>query len=235
MIELSKYLQDEQAAENYLYEKGILKNFTTCPHCGSDKLGNLSRSRIKCYKCKKEWNKRKGSFLEGKHVSYSKFIGVLKLFNEDYGFTEISRELILDRKTTQEILSEMLALLLDANNIQITNLEQPSILLLDKAKQIVLCSKENFQVSDNKSYIELSFDRYKGTGGLYSFMINAKFVGNQKDKLALNNFLGFSKMRLISFRGIKSEKLFQYLSETIIRFNLRESNFNDYLLKILSK
>ena len=45
LIELSKYLQDE---------KGILKRFTECPYCGSDKIGNVSRDRIKCYKCKKE-------------------------------------------------------------------------------------------------------------------------------------------------------------------------------------
>jgi len=89
LIELSEYLQDEQAAENYLYEKGILKRFTECPYCKSDKIGYISRSRVKCYKCKKEWHKRKASFLEGKQISFSKFIAFLKLYSDEMGIIRL--------------------------------------------------------------------------------------------------------------------------------------------------
>ena len=52
LIELSKYLQDEEAAGNYLYEKGILKKYTECPYCKLDMIGNIRRGRVKGYKCK---------------------------------------------------------------------------------------------------------------------------------------------------------------------------------------
>ena len=235
LIELSKYLQDEKAAEDYLYEKGILKRFTECPYCGSEKIGNISRGRIKCYKCKKEWHKRKGSFLEGKHISCSKFIGLIKLVVDDYGLTEISCDLVLDRKTVQETHNDLMSILLKQHKLISIDLEKPSVIFLSKNKEIRLINKDEFTQSQNsiKGFIEISFDRYKGTGGLYSFLINAKYYGNQKEQQALNNFLSFTKMRLISFRGIKYSNLFDYLTETIIRFNLREQDYYEYILKMI--
>ncbi|MFA7420573.1 MAG: hypothetical protein WCZ90_12885 [Melioribacteraceae bacterium] len=38
LIELSKYLNDEAQAKKYLLENGILKNWTHCTHCNSDKI-----------------------------------------------------------------------------------------------------------------------------------------------------------------------------------------------------
>lgn len=233
LIELSKYLQDEQAAEDYLYAKEILKRFTVCPHCGSDKLGHISRGRIKCYKCKKEWHKRKGSFLEGKHITSSKFIGFLKLYANDYGLTELSSELYLDRKTTIEVQSELQSKLLDKNNISLIDFKKEAIIHIGKSKEIMLSSKEHLP-NEVKSYMQLSFTRFKGTGGLYTFLINSKFVGNKKEQQQLNNFMGYTKMRLISFRGIKHDKLLDYLIETIIRFNNRDKLFYNYLVEILS-
>jgi transposase len=111
LLELSYYHQKEEASKNYLLEKGILKNFTECPYCGSDKIGSIRRDRKRCYKCKKEWHQRKGSFLESRHISYSKFIGFLKLYADDYSLFIISKELIIEYKSLKILFRDISTLL----------------------------------------------------------------------------------------------------------------------------
>ena len=104
LIELSSFLQDESAAQTYLTEKKILREFYVCPFCKSEKIGNIRRDRMRCYKCKKEWHRRKGSFLESRHISYSKFIGLLKLYSSRISILiRLADELSLDRKTVAEL------------------------------------------------------------------------------------------------------------------------------------
>ena len=78
LIGLSKYIQNETATENYLIEKGILKAFTNRPYCDSDKVKNTELNLIKCYSCKNEWHKRKGSSLQGKQQSESFYLNIGK-------------------------------------------------------------------------------------------------------------------------------------------------------------
>src|ERR1035438_1926043 len=91
--ELSGYLQDEFAAENWLRGRDILKTFESCPLCGSGHLGRIRRERLKCYECRGEWNTRKGSYLESKHLALSKFIGIMKMFCDEVSASKCSYEL----------------------------------------------------------------------------------------------------------------------------------------------
>ena len=63
LIELSSFLQDESAAQTYLKEKQILREFYLCPFCKSDKIGDIRRNRIKCYSAKKNGIEEREAFL----------------------------------------------------------------------------------------------------------------------------------------------------------------------------
>ena len=80
LLELSELLLDEKKAEEYLLKVGILKTFTECEKCGSNRITKISRGRHRCSNCESEWSMKKGSVLYNNKLSYSKFIGIVKLF-----------------------------------------------------------------------------------------------------------------------------------------------------------
>ena len=66
IVKLSEVTADEQRAEEFLREIGILRSFAECPCCGNKHFGKVRRNFYKCYRCKREWSIRKGSVLEKK-------------------------------------------------------------------------------------------------------------------------------------------------------------------------
>ena len=50
---LSKVVSEEQEAEKFLREKGILKEFRSCPYCGKKRFGRVRRNFYRCYHCKR--------------------------------------------------------------------------------------------------------------------------------------------------------------------------------------
>ncbi len=233
LIELSKYLQDEEAAEKYLYEKGILKIFVNCPYCSSEKIGNIRRSRMKCYKCKKEWHKRKGSFLEGKQITFSKFVAFIKLYDGEIGVNQISHELELDIKSTIALHSEFRkALIQNFEQFSLTK-SYRAILSGDRGElKLQFLSEKEFPQAEK--YYVLEFKRYKELGSLYSFLIQAQWSGKNKSQQAFfNSFLSFAKMKLITYRGIKIDFVADYLCELVIRYNNRHTDFHKIILNSL--
>jgi len=100
---LAKIAADEEKAESYLREKGILKTFTECPYCGNEHFGKVRRNSYKCYRCKREWSPRKGSILENSKVIFSKFLLVLKLFELEVSVLKASKESKLAYRTTYRL------------------------------------------------------------------------------------------------------------------------------------
>jgi transposase len=103
LIELSELLLDDNKAEKYLLEVGILKTFTHCDKCGSEKLGRIRRGKIKCYKCKHEWNIKKGSVLDGSKLEMKKFILFIKLVDFGFNNQKIQDELNMNRITVKKL------------------------------------------------------------------------------------------------------------------------------------
>lgn len=230
LIELAKYLNDEELAEQYLLDKGILKTWTHCPHCNSDKLGKISRGRIKCYKCKKEWHKRKDSFLEGRHISSSKFIAFLKLYSDEIGVNQITSELLLDKKTVIELTKEIRKI---TTNEYVAGISENSNSAILFEKDKTLHVKFDSQNVMHDSYV-IDFVRYKEQGNLYSFLIESDARVDKRGKVnSIDRFLSFAKMKLISYRGVKIEYLKGYLIELVVKFNLMDISFYDYVLKRL--
>jgi hypothetical protein len=76
--------------------------------------------------------------------------------------------------------------------------------------------------ADNKNYVIIEPERYKEVGGLYSFLIKAKWVGrNIGYKNSLNAFLSYIKMKTVSYRGLSEGQFIQYFSEQILKYNCR--------------
>ncbi|MBX3006937.1 MAG: transposase [Melioribacteraceae bacterium] len=239
LIELSKYLQDEQAAEDYLYEKEILKRFTVCPHCGSNKLGHISRGRIKCYKCKKEWHKRKGSFLEGKKISAGILISILKMFSSGYSANHISKELSLDYKTANEICEKIRQIILKNHFVNINFLKEEYFLFQvnnSDDTDVLIC--ETIPIQDKKflsyAYGKLILKRTKTYDDLLTFSFNFTWISKpSKRKIyQVDRFLSYLSQRLHTYRGVNYDKFISYLCENLIRFNIGEEAF---FLKIFNE
>ena len=169
LIELSYYLQNEEASREYLQQQGILKTFTNCPNCNSEKIGNIRRDRMKCYKCKKEWHRRKGSFLESRHISYTKFIGLLKLYSAEYGVMGTSKELDLDIKSVIEIFESLRYQLFSKYLSSCCSFSENIFLLSSRNSGIIVCN--TLADINSNSYGQLSTKRKKCEDKSYSFEI----------------------------------------------------------------
>jgi len=105
LLELTRYTNDEESAEAYLREQGILKTYEECPYCGSKRFNRVRRFKYKCYSCHREWGVRRGSILEGLRVPFTKFLMAIKLFELDTSVREASKQLGLAYNTVYNIHS----------------------------------------------------------------------------------------------------------------------------------
>ena len=103
LLELNKIILDENKCEEYLREVGILKSFTNCPKCESDKLGMIRGDRYRCYTCKNEWTRRKGSVLSVTRFSNAEFLICLKYFSLEFSAEQTSQEFNLNYKTVRTL------------------------------------------------------------------------------------------------------------------------------------
>jgi transposase len=103
LVDLGRYTGDEEAAETYLRDHGLLVSYTTCPHCGGTRLGRIRRQRYKCYGCRREWGVRKGSIFERSQVPFSTLLLAVKLFELDMSVREAARQLGLAYNTAYRL------------------------------------------------------------------------------------------------------------------------------------
>jgi transposase len=103
MVKLSKVIADEQRAEKFLREIGILKTFRKCSYCGNKHFGKVRRNFYKCYRCKREWSVRKGSILERTKIPFNKFVLALKLFELEIPVLKACKELELSYNTVHKL------------------------------------------------------------------------------------------------------------------------------------
>jgi transposase-like protein len=236
LIELSKYLQDEKAAENYLYEKGILKKFTECPYCKSDKIGNIRRGRVKYYKCKKEWHKRSGSILESKHIECGSFVALLKLFSDGIGVTEATFQLELNVKTVIMIYDELAEAILNEYSIdsKIFSNEEFYIAQIEDSEIQVLKNLPTAK-SKNVTYGKFRMLRTRNLDQSYSFSYEFDWVQakDRANKNNINRFLNYLKHNLAIYRGISQKHFQQYFGILLIRYNAQEKDLFNILLKSL--
>ncbi len=232
LIELSKYLQDEDLAEQYLIEKRILKNFTNCPYCNSEKIGHIRRGKIKCYSCKKEWNKRKGSFLEFRRIKYSKFIAFIKLYSEDYNFNQIASELNIDIKSTTLLHLDLRRSIVN-DFINTLNLSASKIILFQESNHIVLkYLRKEETINQAIEHYQLCIKRSYGIGKTYSFKlktIKSKNIDSENNDL--DRFINYAIQKLRDFNSSRIENALLYLAELCIKYNRQEEEFYEIIIQ----
>ena len=103
LVELSRVVVDEVAAEEFLRGVGVLRRFDVCPFCGGVGFGRVRRGRYRCYGCGREWGARWGSVLEGLRAPLSKFVLAVKLFEMDLSVRQAARQLELAYNTVYDI------------------------------------------------------------------------------------------------------------------------------------
>ncbi len=233
LIELSKYLNDEDLAELYLLEKGILKTWINCPHCNSEKLGKISRGRIKCYKCKKEWHKRKDSFLEGKHIDDRVFIAILKLFSEGYGVIETASQLGLNDKTIIEIYEELTNAVFKICSLPTETFSESEFYLCQRSiSKIEPLNISCFEKIRSETFGKLSMLRNRNIDLSYSFTYKFEWMNttNRSYKNNINRFLNFLKHNLAIYRGVSQNHFKQYFGILLIKYNCKEKNLFNIIL-----
>ena len=105
LVELTPHIQSEEAAEEYLRKTGILQTFTECPYCKGERVGKIRRGLYKCYHCRKEWSRRRGSRLERSRVPLQKVLLAIKLFELETSVRKASQQLELAYNTTYGLYS----------------------------------------------------------------------------------------------------------------------------------
>lgn len=231
--ELSRYLQNEEVAEEWLREKNILKTFEACPLCGSGHLGRIRRERYKCYACKREWNTRKGSYLESKHLALSKFIGIMKMFCDEVSASKCSYELEVYRNTVNELYHEFRNTLIgpisDYPDVNLANI----VIVLEGNKVVVSISNKGL-VIPQVSNIRLK--RQKQPDGKYFYNIEYKSISSKKilkaiDKIdGIDVFYRYCQERVLKFRGRDISGLYFTLKELAFRYNHRSESIFDLLI-----
>ena len=180
--ELSRYLLDEDLAEQYLLKQHILKTFTECPKCKSTHLGRIRRQRNKCYECKHEWNIRKDSFLESSHMNLSTFIGCLKFFSDEFSATKCADELEVSRITVNDLFIQLRSKMFMQTQEIPNQTNEVNLQIISSIEGI----KISFDPMAEKVNSSMTMIRSKGIDGSYRYLLKYK---NFRVKNILNSIL----------------------------------------------
>lgn len=244
LIELSELLLDEKKAEQYLLKVNILKTFIYCEKCSSSKLGRIRRGRYKCYGCKAEWSVRKNSILKGLSISCSKFLGLVKLFELEFTATKTSDELSTNLKTTKKLFHDLRLSLSKIDYLKFNTLDE--ILTGDDTR--IFITFENDEISlelasqdtIGSELLKIKRTRVPNREASYLFNISnmdAKTIDRKINSfpIQINYFWRFARLRLNNYRGTKLNYLLLYLKEIEFRYNHRNNNLFQEIIKNLSK
>jgi len=237
LLELSELLLNEKKAEEYLLKVGILKTFTECSKCGSSRITKISRGRHRCNSCLSEWSNKKGSVLYNNNLSYSKFIGIVKLFHLGVPAGVTSVQLSITPKTVEVLYSLLRQVIVSPYEI-ITD-----TVIKDRTQNFAISIINGVvNISPNKNNVKTNLFNMKRTRvpnkeTVYYFdYTNLKPSKIEKciNQMPIEQsyFWRYAREQLQSYRGTKSKYLYMYLKEIEFRYNNRYDNLFD---KIIAK
>ncbi len=244
LIELSELLLDEKKAEEYLLKVGILKTFTECEKCGSNRITKISRGRHRCNSCLSEWSNKKGSVLYNNNLSYSKFIGIVKLFEMGVTANQASIELSINHITVKNNFNTI--------RFAISNVTQADFQTLDKILKDEL-AKFSISITDKgidvgivnngkalQDLFKLKRTRNPSKEVSYSFHYSRLKPEEIEKRLhnfpvEQNHFWRYAKKRLMYYRGTKLNYLYLYLKEIVFRYNNKDENIFDVIIAKIAR
>jgi transposase len=92
MQELIRLLNDEKETMHFLYKRRKSLSSIECPYCRRRKVYLMSRKRIRCRKCRKDYDFLKSSWLGRVRISYSDWLILLKLFELEVSARKASKQ-----------------------------------------------------------------------------------------------------------------------------------------------
>jgi len=239
LLELSELLLDEKKAEEYLLKVGILKTFTECEKCGSNRITKISRGRHRCSNCESEWSMKKGSVLYNNNLSYSKFIGIVKLFELGITAELASIELNTNHITVKNNYNTIRFVISGVKEAEFNDLDQIlrdelakfSISITDKGVEISLLNKEIVA----QDLFKLKRTRNPSKEAAYSFhysRLKPKEIEKRLHNFPIeqNHFWRYAKKWLMYYRGTKLNYLYLYLKEIEFRYNSRNENLFEIII-----
>jgi transposase len=243
IIELITYINNEKRAEEFLRSRGILKTFTRCHNCASDKLGMIRGNKWKCYSCKSEWTRKKNSLLSQFRMKYSEFLLCLKFFELELTAEKTSQQLNLNYKTVNYLFRTIRMLILQSGYYAEINRSQT----LSKEDVFVsICrnrGKLYFDLTSryDNAIAKIKIDRCKiaHSGVIFNASVEILKTMNTKNLIDLpsdlQKFIRFTKEKLFKYRGIDYNYLQLYLKEIEFRFNNLGRDIFELLIVEISK
>lgn len=236
LIELSELLLNENLAEQYLLKHNILKTFSHCEKCNSNRITSISRGRYRCNNCESEWGNRKGSILHRQSLSASKLLGIIKLFELELTAIQTSKELDLPERTTQRMYAKIRDAIV-GNTFLETN---DKLIKGDSIKfSVTNCNGlvsinpfVNDEIRSNLFYLQRSRIPNKETTFYFKHLhLNSNSIRRKLNDFPVsqNQFWRFANTHLQKYRGTKVNSLYLFLKEVEFRYNNKPDLFNQLI------
>lgn len=95
--------KNDDEAEESLKNMGFLNYKKECPYCGSSEVYFVRRNHVKCKKCRKEWSKYRGTFLENIRIKPLLFLRIIEGIAEGRLLKNISEDLKVSYNTVLKV------------------------------------------------------------------------------------------------------------------------------------
>lgn len=231
IADLINNVKDEDSARNLLQSLGVLKTFTFCFNCNSERLNILSRERLRCFDCKKEWSLKKDSILYNSNLSYTQFIWILKLYSLGMTASVTATELSLNSKTVENFFNLFRQIIAGSPSPE---------------NELLQGESHSYFIEQNENGIDISTVRTKSSLAEFCFTRSRVPNKNVIYKLKLRKrlplaspsnewiyFWRFFRERMLTYRGTSAKYLFLYLKELTYRYNHQSSDLFQEIVNLI--
>ena len=239
-IDLMEIVQDEKRSEDFLRNRGVLKTFTSCNNCSSDKLGLIRGDRWKCYSCKSEWTRRKDSILSLVRMKYSEFILCMKFFELELTAEETASQLKINYKTVKYLFQYFGLLFTDEHFYEgfsdgVISGKEECLKIYSKNGKIKLSFKDENLIQ--LAVINIERRRIQNAEAYFEFEFKqlSQLIDNAEPDPLLLKFIRFTRKRLYNYRGTAKKSFLLKLKEIEFRFNNSKVDIYDCLGKKISQ
>lgn len=272
LVELTQYTRTEEEAEDYLRKTGVLQPFTECPYCKGERIGKIRRGLYKCYHCRKEWSRRRGSRLEQSRVPFQKVLLAIKLFELETSVRKAAKQLGLAYNTTYNLNNLIRQVIIPltkenqrfsgeievdesyfggrrkgkrgrgaANKIPVFGiLERGGKVRVDVVEDVKGDTLLSLTLKKVKRGSLIYTDKFRSYDGLVSYGFKheridhgLKFANGKVYINGIEGFWSFAKERLMKYHGIDPGKFPLYLKELEVRYNYRNDDLFDVVIRQL--
>lgn len=100
LIGLGKIYQDEEKAFNYFFEKKCQISGMQCPSCQNHKFYVMNLKRLRCVRCKRDYNPFWGTYLNELRIPFRTWLWLMKLFELEISARKANFQVNLSYPTT---------------------------------------------------------------------------------------------------------------------------------------